>query len=66
VFMPIAMGLAHEEMLAFHQSRRFAALAAALARLAVGLWAGNRRAARSERHHIAAAGERRGGRSGNL
>ena len=66
VFVPIAMGLAHEEMLAFHQSRRFAALAAALASLAVGLWAWNRRAARSERHHIAAAGERRGGRSGNL
>lgn len=47
VFVPIAMGLAHEEMLAFHQSRRFAALAAALASLAVGLWVWNRRTARS-------------------
>lgn len=47
VFVPIAMGLAHEEMLGFSASRTFAALAAALASLAVGLWVWNRRAARS-------------------
>jgi hypothetical protein len=47
VFLPVAMGVANEEMHGFHQPWRFAALAAALAGLALGLWMWNRRAARS-------------------
>ena len=47
VFIPIAMMIANQEMLAFDHPLRLAAMLAILAVLAAGLWAWNRYAARS-------------------